>query len=75
MMESNELKISMKAARVNANLSQQYVAKYLGIDKSTLINWEKGRSSPSINHFAELCKLYKISQNNIILPNILQKVE
>ena len=34
-------KISLKAARINANLNQQKAAELLGIDVSTLIRWEK----------------------------------
>ena len=36
-------KISLKAARVNAELNQQEAAELLGIDVSTLIRWEKTR--------------------------------
>ncbi len=34
-------KISLKAARVNANLTIIEAAKQLGIGKDTLIKWEK----------------------------------
>ena len=34
-------KISLKAARVNANLTLINAAKQLGIGKDTLIKWEK----------------------------------
>ena len=34
-------KISLKAARVNANLTILEAAKQLGIGKDTLIKWEK----------------------------------
>ncbi|MBO5143571.1 MAG: helix-turn-helix transcriptional regulator [Clostridia bacterium] len=74
-MEQNSLKISMKAARVNANLSQETVCKELHISKSTLISWEKGKSFPPISYFSKMCKLYKISQDCIILSDTLQKVE
>ena len=36
-----ELKISLKAARVNAELTILKAAKALGIGKDTLIKWEK----------------------------------
>ncbi len=75
MTDSDTLKISMRAARVNANLSQEAVCKELNISKTTLINWEKGKASPSISHFIKMCKLYNISQDYINLPDALQKVE
>lgn len=69
------LKISLASARVNAGYSQMQVAKLLHKDKGTIVNWEKGRSEIKISDFDALCKLYKISQDNIILPSTLQKVE
>ena len=69
------LKITLTAARVNAGYSLDEVAKKIKKNKGTIINWEKGRTSISIQDFDELCKLYNISKDNIILPSTLQKVE
>lgn len=41
-------RISLKAARVNADLSQQEAAKRLGISKATLQNYEAGNTVPDI---------------------------
>lgn len=41
-------RISMRAARVNANLSQDEAAKSLGISKSTLQKYEAGITIPDI---------------------------
>lgn len=41
-------RISLKAARVNANLSQREAAKRLGISKATLQNYETGNTVPDI---------------------------
>lgn len=54
-----ELKISLAAARVNKNLSQQQVATKLKIAKSTLISWEHGKSAPSVLQADALCELYE----------------
>lgn len=40
--------ISMKAARVNADLSQEEAAKKIGISKSTLQKYEAGNRVPDI---------------------------
>lgn len=38
-------KITLKSARVNAGLTQKEAAKKIGIDETTLINWEKDSSN------------------------------
>lgn len=68
-------KITLTAARVNAKLTLEDVAKELNKTKQTIVNWEKGRSEIKISDFEALCKLYKISQDYIILPTTLQNVE
>ena len=60
-----EAKITLKAARVNAGLSQQEAAKKLGIDRSTLYLWENGKSSPSVIMFKRIEEIYGISYNAI----------
>ena len=39
-----EFKISMAAARVNANLNQQEMADKLGVDRTSYLRYEKGES-------------------------------
>ena len=62
------LKISLKAARVNANLSQSAVAKQLKKNKQTIVNWENGKTVIDAANFAALCDLYKINPEYILLP-------
>lgn len=69
------LKITLTAARVNAGFSLDEVAEKINKSKGTIINWEKGRTSMKIAEFEELCNLYRISKDYIILPTTLQKVE
>ena len=63
-----ELKISLRAARVNAGLTQEEVAKRIGKNKQTVINWENGRTPIDLGNFALLCNMYGFSERNIILP-------
>lgn len=60
------LKITLKAARVNAGLSQKYVANALGISNKTLSSWENGDTFPSAKYIVLLCKLYNVTYNDII---------
>ena len=67
------LKISLKAARVNAGLTQEAVAAMLKKSKVTIINWEKGKTSIDKGNFDALCRLYSVDENNILLPSIATK--
>ena len=60
--------ISLKAARVNANLTQAEVAKRLHKNKQTITNWESGKTKVSAAVLLVLCDMYKISPSAIRLP-------
>lgn len=62
------IKISLAAARVNARLTQEEVAKRLKVSKSTIVNWEKGATAPSFATLFTLCDMYGIPVDNIFLP-------
>lgn len=62
------VQISLAAARVNANLTQQDVAERLHVSKQTVVNWEKGKSAPTFIILNALSNLYQIPIDNIFLP-------
>lgn len=64
----SELKISLAAARVNANLKQSEVAEKLHVGKQTVVNWEKGKTEPKTSQMRLLSELYKIPIDNIFFP-------
>lgn len=64
-----ELRISLAAARVNAGLSQEEVAKKLRVGKQTIVSWEKGTSEPKVSQARDLEKLYKIPLNYIFFAS------
>ena len=51
-------KISLAAVRVNAKKTQEEVAEALGVSKSTVINWENYRTTPSYEMVKRMEKLY-----------------
>lgn len=59
-------KITMKAARVNANLTQREAATALGINKKTLGSWENGKTIPKADKIDSICSLYKVSYDMLI---------
>ena len=58
--------IHLKAARVNAGLTQMEVVECLKISKNTLISYEKYKSKPDIETANKLATLYGMSVDNII---------
>lgn len=54
----NYPKITLRAARVNAGLSQKEAAEKLNISKCTLSNYEKGIFSPSWDMVKKIGNLY-----------------
>lgn len=64
------MRISLAAARVNAGLTQENVAKKLGKSKNTIVSYEKGRSVPDIETGKALASLYGVSIDDLnFLPN------
>lgn len=63
-----ELKISLAAARVNAGLTQDDVAKVLKVGKQTIVSWEKGKSEPKMSQSRQLSELYNMPLDYIFLP-------
>lgn len=62
------MKVSMKAMRVNAKLSQEQAAEALGITKRTLQNWENYETFPTAIQFSQLCNAYGCTMDDIFLP-------
>ena len=58
-------KISLKAARVNAGLTQSEAAKKIGVTRDTLRNWETGKSSPNVVVFKTIESVYGMSYDDI----------
>lgn len=67
-LNDDKLQISLAAARVNAGMTQEDVAKRMHVSKNTVINWEKGKVSPAFSTLQVLSALYRIPIDNIFLP-------
>ena len=65
--------MSLKAARVNAGMTQLEAAKSLGISVYTLSNYERGISFPDVINIKKIEKLYNTSYEELIfIPPKLQ---
>lgn len=69
------LRISLKAARVNADLSQQEAAIKLGISKATLQNYENGKTVPNWELVRRIESTYGISTENLFFPSVTLKAD
>ena len=65
-MQAQAIRITLKAARVNANLTQQQAAAALGITPKTLLGYEMGKTSPNMRIVQKMESLYGIPAENFI---------
>lgn len=65
-----EYKISLAAARTNAKMTQESIAKKMGVSKNTIVNWENGKTEMKPAQFKMYCNLVGAPENSIILPII-----
>ena len=66
MKNTDNLKISLAAARVNAGLTMEQACKLLKVSKNTLIKWEKGISCPTWDKVQLIGEVYNWPINHII---------
>ena len=62
------LKIKLKAARVNAGMTQEDVAKTIGRNKQTIVNWENGVTEIRARDLIRLSELYEILIEYLEVP-------
>lgn len=63
-----DFKISLAAARVNAGMTQESLAKAIGVDKGTVYNWENGKGIPTAISLRKLSELSGIPMDYIFVP-------
>ena len=63
-------KITLSAARKLANLTQRQLAELCNVSESTVLNWEKGRTEPTVSQAIRIGEVVGIHYDNIIfLPH------
>lgn len=60
------MEITLKAARVNAGLTQRQAATKIGVTKDTIGNWERGKSFPDAMNIKEIETVYGVGYSDII---------
>ncbi len=70
------MRVSLKAARVNAELTQKEVVERMGWKTPlTLIKIERGERDLTTVELAKLCEMYGCTFADINLPNVSQIVK
>lgn len=69
------MKVSLKALRVNREMSQEDAAKAIGVTKRTIQNWESYTTFPTGRQLIDICRIYGCGLNDIFLPEMLAKSE
>ena len=64
----DKLKITTKAARVNANLTQEQLAEKMGVSRLTVICWETGKREMRTPYVHLFCNIVGVSEDDILLP-------
>jgi DNA-binding XRE family transcriptional regulator len=65
------MKLTLKALRVNENLTQEEAAKKVGVSKYTWANYEVGKTYPDVPTIKKIEKAFNVKYNDILfLPNI-----
>ena len=65
MQLANPPKISLEAARVNAEMTQKEAASALNVTPATIRNWEAGITVPSFAKVEEMADLYQYPMDYI----------
>ena len=60
------MRITLKAARTNAGLTQQEAADKIGVTVDTLGNWERGKSFPNALQIRRMEEVYGTPYDRLI---------
>ncbi len=66
MITITEIQTRLREAIKYGNISQKQLAEALGIDPSTVSKYMKQNKYPSLDTFANLCKILDVSSDEIL---------
>lgn len=67
-MDYRDVRIKLAACRTNADMSQVEFALALGVDRSTVANWEAGKTEPNVTQLRKISELSGIPMDFIFVP-------
>ena len=57
---------ALKAHRTRCKMTQEFVAKAIGVSRQAVSKWESGTSDPSTSNLLALAKLYGVSAEDLL---------
>ena len=60
------VKLTLKAARVNAGLTQEEAGHRIDVSPDVISNWERGITYPDVIQLRKIEKVYHVTYNNLI---------
>ena len=63
----NKFKENLSLYRKQIGITQGKLASQLGVTEGSVRHWEKGRTEPDIDTLLKLCKILKVSIEELLL--------
>lgn len=63
-------KFTLKGIRAQREMTQAEIAEKMGVTIAAVSVWEKNKGDMSARQFAQLCDIYNVSRDDILLPTI-----
>ncbi|AWE07208.1 AbrB family transcriptional regulator [Lysinibacillus sp. 2017] len=60
------INMNLKKLRMHHKLTQEELAFQLNVSRQVIAKWEKGESSPDLEHCQALAKLYNVTLDNLV---------
>ena len=57
---------NLKNLRLHHKLTQEEVAFRINVSRQVVAKWEKGESTPGLDHCQELAKMYNVTLDNLV---------
>lgn len=57
---------ALKAHRIRCKMTQEFVAKSVGVSRQAVSKWESGTSDPSTSNLLALAKLFGVSAEELL---------
>lgn len=62
----NTLASRLKAARLNADFTQEELAEKIGVSRIAVAEWERGNKEPKLFNLILICKVLHISSDDLL---------